>query len=177
MGDEPGVVGAPRPVAGEHSAGAATAASADAEQPFVGTFEPRLDDKGRLFLPAHFRPRLAAGLMLTPGQERCIYVFTRAGFNKAFASLRDAPLSDPNARMIQRWVMAKAADDVPDKQGRITVPPVLREWAGLTKDCVVVGAGRRCEIWDAATWARLSSASAEEFATFAIGGDGPSFEY
>ncbi|HEY4315655.1 MAG TPA: hypothetical protein VGO19_09145, partial [Actinomycetes bacterium] len=51
---------------------------------FLGTHHPRLDDKGRFFLPAKFRDRLAGGLVITPGQERCLYVFPEAEFDRIF---------------------------------------------------------------------------------------------
>ena len=117
--------------------------------PFLGTHHPRLDDKGRLFLPAKFRERLAGGLVITPGQERCLYVFPDAEFAQLFERIRQAPVTSKRARDYQRMFLARASDETPDKQGRVTVPPDLRTYAGLTKECVVVGAGSRVEVWDA----------------------------
>jgi MraZ protein len=119
---------------------------------FLGTHQPRLDDKGRLFLPARFRDDLAAGLVITRGQERCLYVFPHAEFARMQAQIRQAPVTSKVARDFTRVLMSGAIDGVPDKQGRVTVPPLLRQYAGLSKDCVVVGVGARLEIWDAPTW-------------------------
>ena len=85
--------------------------------PFLGTHTPKLDDKGRLILPAKFREPLAAGLVMAKGQERCIVVYPMA-----------------------------------DRQGRITIPPMLREYAALDRDLAVIGNISRVEIWQLDAW-------------------------
>ena len=119
---------------------------------FLGTHSPRLDDKGRLFLPAKFRDELAEGVVITKGQERCLYVFPMAEFRRVTEAMSQAPVTQKTVRDYSRVFFASASDEVPDKQGRITVPPPLREYAGLTRDCVVIGANTRVEVWDAAAW-------------------------
>ncbi|KHL19133.1 MraZ protein [Mumia flava] len=131
---------------------------------FVGTYTPRLDDKGRLFLPAKFRERFAEGLVLTKGQERAIYVWTAADFQAFTERIRNTPFTNKATRDFVRVLFAGASDDAPDKQGRITIPPPLREYARLGRDCVVVGAGERVEIWEAQSWADYSEAQEESFA-------------
>jgi len=119
---------------------------------FLGTHTPRLDDKGRLFLPAKYREELAAGLVLTKGQERCLYVFPEPEFGRITEALRSAPVTAKAVRDYSRVFFASASDEIPDKQGRITIPPSLRDYAALQRDCVVIGANTRLEIWDAAAW-------------------------
>lgn len=119
---------------------------------FLGTHSPRLDEKGRLILPAKFREELADGLVLTRGQERCLYVFSAAEFGRIHEQMRAAPLSSKQARDYIRVFLSGASDEVPDKQGRITVAPPLRQYAGLDRELAVVGAGSRAEIWDATSW-------------------------
>jgi MraZ protein len=119
---------------------------------FLGTHSPRLDDKGRLILPAKFRDELAEGLVITKGQERCLYMWPLAEFSRITEQMRQAPVTSKAARDYMRVFFAGASDEVPDKQGRITVPPALRAYAGLTRDCVVIGANTRVEVWDAAAW-------------------------
>ena len=131
---------------------------------FLGTHTPKLDEKGRLFLPARFREELAEGVVITKGQERCLYVFKRADFVEQAAKLQAAPITAKAARDFGRMLFAGAVDDAPDKQGRVTVPAPLRSYAGLTKDCVVIGANTRLEIWDAATWATYESEQDVAFA-------------
>ena len=122
---------------------------------FLGTHTPRLDDKGRLFLPAKYREELAAGLVLTKGQERCLYVFPETEFGRITEALRAAPVTAKAVRDYSRVFFASASDEVPDKQGRITIPPGLRDYAALQRDCVVIGANTRLEIWDAVAWESL----------------------
>ena len=119
---------------------------------FLGTHTPRLDEKGRLILPAKFREELSAGLVLTRGQERCIYVFSASEFEKVHEQMRTAPISSRQARDYIRVFLSGASDEVPDKQGRITIPPALRSYAGLDRELAVIGAGSRAEIWDAGAW-------------------------
>ena len=119
---------------------------------FLGTYTPRLDEKSRLILPAKFREELAEGLVLTRGQERCIYVFSAHEFERVHEQMRSAPLSSRQARDYIRVFLSGASDEVPDKQGRVTVPAPLRQYAGLDRDVTVIGAGTRVEIWDSESW-------------------------
>ncbi|WP_298586994.1 division/cell wall cluster transcriptional repressor MraZ [uncultured Kocuria sp.] len=119
---------------------------------FLGTYSPRLDEKGRLILPAKYREELAEGLVLTRGQERCLYVFSVREFERVHEQLRAAPLSSKQARDYIRVFLSGASDEVPDKQGRVTIPPPLRDYAGLGRELAVIGAGSRAEIWDAQAW-------------------------
>ena len=119
---------------------------------FLGTHTLRLDDKGRLFLPAKYREELSAGLVLTKGQEHCLYVFPEPEFARITEALRTAPVTAKSVRDYSRVLFASASDEIPDKQGRITIPPGLREYAALQRDCVVIGANTRLEIWDAVAW-------------------------
>ncbi|MHA7239029.1 division/cell wall cluster transcriptional repressor MraZ [Arthrobacter sp. TMS1-12-1] len=119
---------------------------------FLGTHTPRLDEKGRLILPAKFREELSEGLVLTRGQERCIYVFSMREFERVHEQMRAAPISSRQARDYNRIFLSGASDEVPDKQGRITIPPALRTYAGLDRDLAVIGAGSRAEIWAMDAW-------------------------
>ena len=119
---------------------------------FLGTHEPRLDEKGRLILPAKFREELSAGLVITKGQERCLYVFPSQEFSEITQTLKQAPVTAKSARDYSRVMFAGAHDEIPDRQGRVTIPQALRTYAGLEKDCVVIGANTRVEIWDSNSW-------------------------
>jgi MraZ protein len=135
---------------------------------FLGTHTPRLDDKGRLFLPAKYRDELAGGVVITKGQgqERCLYVFPKDEFARFAESLRTQSETTQAIRDRSRVFFASASDELPDRQGRIIVPAALRTYAGLEHDCVVIGANTRLEIWDAPTWLAYQTAqeatSAEE---------------
>lgn len=134
---------------------------------FLGTHSPRLDDKGRLILPARFRDQLAPGLVLTRGQERCLYVFTTVEFGRLHEQLRQAPTSSKQARDYLRVLLSGASDEMPDKQGRITIPTQLRTYAGLDREVTVIGAGSRVEIWDTPAWETYLAEQEEAFATTA----------
>jgi MraZ protein len=131
---------------------------------FLGTHAPRLDDKGRLILPAKYREELAGGLVITKGQERCLYVFPPDEFARITEALRTAPVTAKAVRDYSRVFFASASDELPDKQGRITVPPALRAYAGLERDCVVIGANTRLEIWDAQAWDTYLATQEDSFA-------------
>jgi MraZ protein len=146
---------------------------------FLGTYTPSLDDKGRLILPARFREELARGLVITKGQERCLTVWTAVGFAEVADRMRHAAgqAASPeavigrSARDYHRVFFASAYDCVPDSQGRIVVPPPLREYAGLTRECVVIGADTRLEIWGAAAWAEYLAGAEPVFSS--TGSDAP----
>jgi len=131
---------------------------------FLGTHTPRLDDKGRLALPAKFRPDLEGGLVICKGQDRCLFVFPTTQFVNFTQALATAPITDKRVREYGRTLFASASNETPDGQGRITVPAVLRDYAGLTKDCVVIGAGARLEVWDAEAWETYLAANEKAFA-------------
>ena len=119
---------------------------------FLGTHTPRLDEKGRIILPAKFRDELAEGLVLTRGQERCLYVFSVPEFERIYQQMSSAPISSKQARDYIRVFLSGASNEKPDKQGRVTIPQTLREYAGLSKELTVIGAGSRAEIWDSSVW-------------------------
>ncbi|GHD15249.1 division/cell wall cluster transcriptional repressor MraZ [Nocardiopsis kunsanensis] len=131
---------------------------------FLGTHTPRLDPKGRLFLPAKYRDELSGGLVITKGQEHCLYVFPAAEFARLTRALREAPVTDKAVRDYSRILFASASDESCDKQGRVTVPPQLRAYAGLERDCVVIGANTRLEIWSSQAWADYEAQQEPVFA-------------
>ncbi|EPH02608.1 protein MraZ [Propionibacterium sp. oral taxon 192 str. F0372] len=131
---------------------------------FLGTHTPKLDDKGRFFLPAKYRDQMAAGLVVTRGQDHCLSVFPRATFEERTQQMIQAPTTMRRVRDFQRMLAASASDEVPDKQGRVTIPAVLREYAGLETEIVVVGAIDRLEIWNPTSWADYNAEKETEFA-------------
>ena len=131
---------------------------------FLGTHTPRLDDKGRIFLPAKFRDRLAGGLVVTRGQERCLYVFPMDEFVRVAETMNTAPVTSKAVRDYLRVFLSGASDEIPDKQGRVTIPAHLREYAALDRELVVIGASTRVEIWDKQSWEQYLSASEDDFA-------------
>lgn len=131
---------------------------------FLGTYTPKLDEKGRFFLPAKFREELDEGLVITRGQEHCLAVYPVSTFVEMTREIAKGSVSVKKVRDYQRMLAAGASDTAADKQGRVMVPPMLRRYAGLGKEIVIVGAITRIEIWDAARWEEYSTAQEADFA-------------
>ncbi|MGV9182267.1 division/cell wall cluster transcriptional repressor MraZ [Arcanobacterium canis] len=131
---------------------------------FLGTYEPRLDVKGRLILPAKFRDQLASGLVITRGQEHCLYIYPMAEFEDVLARLQQAPLTSKEARSYTRIFLSGADDQIPDKQGRITIPAALRSYASLDRELSVIGSGSHLEVWDTAAWNAYLADNESDFA-------------
>lgn len=129
---------------------------------FSGTYTPKLDDKGRLFLPAKFREAMKGGLVITRGQDRALEVRTAADFEAFSAKLRDS--TDSRMRGYSRMLFALLSEQTPDKQGRVSLTPELRTYAGLDKDCVVIGVRNKVEIWNPEAWAGYTASQEEAFA-------------
>jgi MraZ protein len=130
---------------------------------FLGTYTPKLDDKGRLTLPAKFRDALAGGLMVAKSQDHSLAVYPRAEFEQLARRAATASRTNPEKRAFLRNFAAGADEQHPDSQGRITLAADHRRYANLSKDCVVVGAVDYLEIWDAHSWHDYQQAHEENF--------------
>ena len=131
---------------------------------FLGTHFPKVDEKGRFFLPAKFRDELGAGLIIAKGQERCLTIYAPDEFQRQAQAAMSGPSTLKGIRDFQRMFAAGASEETPDKQGRVTIPPVLRNYAGLDKKIAVIGAFNRVEIWDRASWEEYEALHEENFA-------------
>lgn len=134
---------------------------------FLGTHTPRLDDKGRLLLPSKYRDRMAGGLVVTRGQERSLSIYPMDEFIKVAEQMQTAPTTSKAARDYVRVFLSGASDEIPDKQGRFTIPANLRTYAGLDREVTVIGAGSRLELWDSAAWNAYLEQSEQGFADIA----------
>ena len=130
---------------------------------FLGTYAPKLDDKGRIILPAKFREELASGVVVTRGQERCLYVFSQREFEVLHEKIRQAPVTSKQARDFLRLFLSGASQEAPDKQHRVTIPQNLRDYAGLDRELTVIGAGNRAEIWDTDAWNTYYESAESDF--------------
>jgi MraZ protein len=119
---------------------------------FIGTYDHSLDPKGRVILPRKFRDELGQDMVFTKGIERCLYLFPLAEFAAFAAKLRSLPLTERPSRDFVRVFVAGASQETADSQGRVVIPQALRDYAGLTKDVVVVGQLSRIELWDKGEW-------------------------
>ncbi len=125
---------------------------------FRGTFDHTLDAKNRLTVPSKFRAQLSDGVVIAQGVERCLAIWLPADYD---AYVEDAlgglnPMTR-QARDLERYFSGNAFEADLDAAGRIMVPQVLMEWAGLGKDVVVTGVRKYLELWDRETWATLNT--------------------
>lgn len=131
---------------------------------FLGEFQHTLDSKGRLILPSAFREPLGDGLVITVGLDRCLTVHPRADWQRVLEGLRQLQHTDERQRRFARVVTSSAHPGELDRQGRITIPNRLREYATLDRDVAVVGADSRIELWNADRWAAYRDEAMNEFA-------------
>ncbi len=131
----------------------------------TGEFKNSVDEKGRLSLPARLRGELAGTqFVLTQGVDRCLWLFPPEQWEVLSKKLMDSTsLFQAKARLVQRRILAPAQEVEIDKLGRISVPQSLREWAGLTKECVILGITKYIEIWDADSYRKYLDESESEF--------------
>ena len=119
---------------------------------FIGEYNHTIDAKGRLIIPSRFREVLGDAFVVTKGMDGCLFVFDNPEWQAFEEKLHKLPMIDKGARQFTRFFLAGAASVEVDKQGRILLPAVLREFAGITKDAVLVGVGSRVEIWSKDRW-------------------------
>jgi len=131
-----------------------------------GTFTPKLDDKSRLTLPAKYRTELTDEVTVVCEQERCLAIYAKSVLDQMMEPVNAAPSTLRNVREYQRWTQYRAEDATPDKQGRVTITPIQRAWAGLEKDVIVIGAGNRLEVWNPEKWEAYSAGLDARFADF-----------
>lgn len=119
---------------------------------FMGEYNHTIDAKGRLIIPAKFREVLGDEFVVTKGMDGCLFVFDNSEWQVFVEKLRSLPMIDKEVRQFTRFFLAGAASVEVDKQGRILLPSVLRDFAGITKDTVLIGVGSRIEIWSKDRW-------------------------
>ena len=119
---------------------------------FLGEFVHAIDGGGRLTIPARYRADLEAGLVLTRGLDRCLVIYPMAEWEQLAGQVSDLPITDRWARNFRRLVFANASDVTLDKQGRVLIPPRLREYAGLDSEIVITGLNTYIELWNPGFW-------------------------
>lgn len=124
---------------------------------FMSEYNHSIDAKGRMIVPAKFREALGNDFIVTQGLDGCLFVFPNSEWQVFEEKLRGLPVSNKDARKFSRFFLAGAASVEIDNQGRILLPAVLRKFAGLEKEAVVVGVGSRVEIWDKSRWEENTS--------------------
>ena len=129
---------------------------------FYGEFGYKIDEKGRVPLPPKFRNYLKDGVVLTPGAEKCITVYTVPEWRKLSSTLTNSPLSRSKMRKLSRALFATAFSTRIDNQGRIAIPAPLREHAEIVDEVVVAGSNTYLEIWNNILWEEEKEQSQEQ---------------
>lgn len=119
---------------------------------FIGEYTHSIDDKGRLAVPAKFRPDLSKGAVVTRGLDNALVIYPMDEWQKLATKLSELPMSQANSRAFSRLMLSGAMDVELDKQGRISIPEYLRKFGSITKKVVLTGLYNRIEIWDEAKW-------------------------
>ena len=130
---------------------------------FVGEAQHTIDAKGRLIIPAKYREELGEEFMLAKGLDGCLFIYPMEQWHELESKLRALPLTLKEARSFARFFFSGANEGEMDKQGRLIIPQALREYAQLTKECVVVGVDNRLEVWDQEKWRAYNAQSEESF--------------
>ncbi|MBQ9022375.1 MAG: division/cell wall cluster transcriptional repressor MraZ [Eubacterium sp.] len=129
---------------------------------FMGQYNHSVDAKGRLIMPVKFREQLGEEFVVTKGLDQCLYVYSNEEWKKIEDNFRERPMTGKDQRKFARFFFAGAVTCETDKQGRILVPSILREFAGIEKDVVLAGVMNRIEIWSAERWSDYAGEYDEE---------------
>lgn len=119
---------------------------------FKGEYNHTIDTKGRLIIPSKFREVLGENFVVTKGLDGCLFVYGNNEWSAFEKALKTLPLANKESRKFNRFFLAGAIDVEVDKQGRILIPSVLREFAALESQVVLLGVGERIEIWSKDRW-------------------------
>ena len=119
---------------------------------FMSQYNHTIDAKGRVIIPAKFREKLGDSFVITKGLDGCLYGYAKEEWSAFEEKLGTLPITNKNSRQFTRFFLAGAAECELDKQGRILIPSVLREFAALDKDVVLVGVASKIEIWSKERW-------------------------
>ena len=130
---------------------------------FMGEYNNKLDAKGRMIVPSKFRGELSDQFVITRGLDKCLFGYTQDEWSRIEESMKSLSLTKRDARKFMRLFFSGATVVEVDKQGRINIPRNLRTYAGLEKDCTIIGVSNRIEIWETAEWTDFYTESEENF--------------
>lgn len=134
---------------------------------FMGEFQHNIDLKGRMIVPAKFRDELGDSFIVTRGLDKCLFVYPMQEWKKVEEKLEKLPLTKKDARAFTRFFFSGAVECEIDKQGRINIPSMLRNYGFLEKECVVIGVSNRVEIWSKELWEKYFVESEDSFVEIA----------
>lgn len=133
---------------------------------FMGEYHQKIDEKGRLIIPAKIRYELGENFIVTRGLDGCLFVYKKDTWNKIISKYQALP-NVKEARNFMRFFLSGAISLDFDKQGRINISTPLTKYADLTKDVTVIGVGDRLEIWDSKRWESFITDNENNFSEMA----------
>lgn len=134
---------------------------------FTGEYHHNLDEKSRLILPSKFREELKDEVIITRGLENCLFIYPKDNWNKIANKLNALPFTKKDARNFNRFFLSGATSEPFDKQGRVHISSVLKDYAELSKECVVIGVGDRLEVWSKDKWNGFLAANEKDMSDIA----------
>ncbi len=135
----------------------------------MGEFRHNIDEKGRMIIPAKFRDDLGSSFVVTRGLDQCLFVYPEEEWRHLEQKLKTLPFTKKDARAFTRFFFSGATECELDKQGRVNVASVLRSYAKLEKECVIIGVSNRVEIWSKEIWEEYFAESEDSFTEIAEG--------
>jgi len=129
---------------------------------FLGEYEYKIDEKGRVPIPPKFRRELKEGVVLAAGPEKCIIAYSQVEWNKLAASITSGTMAASKLRRLNRAIFATAFNLSIDNQGRIPLPIPLREYAGIEDELIIAGANSYLELWNKEEWESEKAVSQEQ---------------
>ena len=133
----------------------------------MGEYHHNIDDKNRLIIPSKFREEIGNKFIITRGLENCLFVYSLVEWEKIVNNLKSLPFTKKDARNFTRFFLSGATDCEFDRTGRICISSPLVAYAGLTHECVIIGANDRLEIWSSENWEKFFTENSENFADIA----------
>lgn len=134
---------------------------------FMGEYHHNIDDKGRLIIPSKFRDDLGDKFIVTRGLEECLFVYSKEEWDSIINKLKELPFTSKAARSFMRMFLSGATECELDKNGRINISIPLTNYAGLEKECVIIGVNDRLEIWSESKFNNFFDDNIENFSEIA----------
>lgn len=120
----------------------------------VGRYDQNIDAKGRVNIPSKFRSSLGETFIVAVGDEKCVNIYPLSEWDAFMERINSVPTED--RAMIMRYIQRSSAECDLDSQGRVVIPPQIREYAGLTREIVVVGVHKKVEVWSVDNWSEYT---------------------
>lgn len=133
----------------------------------MGEYHHNIDEKNRLVIPSKLRSELGEKFIVTRGLDRCLFVYSITEWNKIADKLKTLPFTQKDARNFTRFFLSGAADCELDRMGRVSITSPLIEYADITKECVIIGANDRIEIWSKESWDNFLSDNVDRLSDIA----------